>query len=391
MSQTIFVINSGSSSLKFQLIEMPTEKVSFSGIFERIGAEQTDLSYKYQGEKYKKIVSINNHQKAVDYLLKLILKIGVIKSLDDIDGIGHRVAHGGAYTESKLITEEVIDVIIKMSSFAPSHNPVNAVGIKAFQKALPKIGQVAVFDTSFHQTIEEEHFIYPIPYRYYKDYKIRKYGFHGTSHQYIAETTAQLLKDDKQNKIISCHLGNGSSICAIKDSISVNTSMGFTPLAGLMMGSRSGDIDPSIVTYIQLLENQTPTEIENLMNRESGLLGVSGISNDFRDIEESSKKGNKNAELAIKMFNNRVAQTIASYIVDLHGVDCLVFTAGIGENSITMRSKVCQLLQCFGIEIDEIKNNEGDTFIHSKSSKVKVAIVPTNEEVMIARDVTKLV
>src|SRR5699024_3175560 len=226
---------------------------------------------------------------------------------------------------------------------------------------------------------------------YYKDYKIRKYGFHGTSHQYIAETTAQLLKDDKQNKIISCHLGNGSSICAIKDSISVNTSMGFTPLAGLMMGSRSGDIDPSIVTYIQLLENQTPTEIENLMNRESGLLGVSGISNDFRDIEESSKKGNKNAELAIKMFNNRVAQTIASYIVDLHGVDCLVFTAGIGENSITMRSKVCQLLQCFGIEIDEIKNNEGDTFIHSKSSKVKVAIVPTNEEVMIARDVTKLV
>lgn len=390
VNQLIFVINSGSSSLKFQLIEMPSEEVKFNGIFERIGAEQADLTYTYQGVKHREELLINTHREAVDYLLQLVLDIGVVSSLEEVEGVGHRVAHGGTYADSQLVTGEVLDRITQLNQFAPSHNPVNVLGIEAFQKALPKIGQVAVFDTSFHQTLEEEYFLYPLPYRYYDNHQIRKYGFHGTSHQYIATTVAELLGDTPNQKVISCHLGNGASICAIRDGLSVNTSMGFTPLAGLMMGSRSGDIDPSIVTYLQTLGNKSPEEIEDVMNRESGLLGVSGLSNDLRDIEHAAAQGNHRAELAIKMFNNRVAQTIATYIVDLQGVDCLVFTAGIGENSKTMRSSVCQLLSVFGIEIDEEKNHQGATFIQKDSSQIKVAIIPTNEEIMIARDVVRL-
>ncbi|MCI3029310.1 acetate kinase [Desemzia sp. C1] len=392
MTKKIFAINAGSSSLKFQLLEMPSEIVITKGIFERIGSSDAEFTIKYGTEKEQKTLPIQSHQEAVDNLLNVLISKGIIQSLNEINGVGHRVAHGGEeFQDSAIINESVLQTIENLNHLAPKHNPVNVIGIKAFRAALPNVKSVAVFDTAFHHTIKPEVYNYPIPYKYYEKYRIRKYGFHGTSHEYIYKTITSLLdKREEGYKIISCHLGNGSSICAIDNGRSVNTSMGFTPLAGLMMGTRSGDIDPSIIPFIAEKEHKSNQDMNKLLNNDSGLLGVSGISNDLRDIEEAATNGNKRAELAIKMFVNRVAETISAYVSNLNGVDAIVFTAGIGENSATIRSLICKKLSFLNLTLDEKKNGSSEAFIETSDSRVKVAVIPTNEEVVIARDVLRI-
>ena len=393
MTKKIFAINAGSSSLKFQLLEMPSEIVITKGIFERIGSSEADFTIKYGTEKKNETLPVRNHQEAVSHLLEVLVAEGIIQSLDEINGVGHRVAHGGEkFQDSALINDSVVDTIESLNHLAPSHNPVNVVGIKAFQKALPDVTSVAVFDTAFHSTLRPEIFMYPIPYEYYKKHHIRKYGFHGTSHQYVYETFHNILEKGKNGyKVISCHLGNGSSVCAIDaDGNSVNTSMGFTPLAGLMMGTRSGDIDPSIIPFLEEAESMNANEINNMLNKSSGLLGVSGISNDLRDVETAASKGDERAKLAIQMYANRVAETVSAYASNLNGVDAIVFTAGIGENSSVIRSLVCEKLAFLNVKIDSQKNESNETFLNTEDSVVKVAVVPTNEEVVIARDVIRL-
>lgn len=374
--------------MKFQLIKVPKEEIICKGIFERIGSESADFTIEYK-EKNTEVINISTHEEAVEYLMNKIIEIGVIDSLVDIEGVGHRVAHGGSASESQIIDDQVENYIDELSIFAPSHNPVNLIGIKAFKKILPDVPQVSVYDTAYHQTIEPEYYLYPLPYKYYEENEIRKYGFHGTSHKYIAETLE--YKYPKIKKVISCHLGNGASICAINDGISVNTSMGFTPLAGLMMGTRTGDIDPAIVTHLIQLEDKTPEQVDNIMYNKSGFLGVSGISNDARDVEEAANKGHNRSKLAMKMFANRVAHTIASYVVDLEGLEAIIFTAGIGENSAFIRQMICEQLSVLGVEIDSRKNKSNDEWIHSTGSKVKVGVISTNEELVIAREVVKLI
>ena len=387
MEKIVFVINSGSSSLKFQLMNFPTEEIICKGIFERIGGTSMDFTMNFK-EKNTEVINLSTHKEAVEYLLEQIIEMGIIDSLNDIEGVGHRVAHGGSTPDSQIVDDQVIKLIDDLSIFAPSHNPVNLTGILAFKEILPEVPQVAVYDTAFHQTIEPEYFIYPLPYKYYEENKIRKYGFHGTSHKFIADTLKETNPELK--KVVNCHLGNGASICAIDDGKSVNTSMGFTPLAGLMMGSRTGDIDPAIVTYLMRLENATADKLDAIMYNESGFLGVSGVSNDARDVEEAANNNNERAQLAMKMFANRVAQTIATYAVDLDGLDAVVFTAGIGENSNTMREAVCEQLSILGIELDADKNAQNAEWIQSDNSRVKVGVIPTDEELMIARDVLVL-
>lgn len=395
MSKKIFAINSGSSSLKFQLLSMPEEVVITKGIFEKIGEIDAIFKLKSDNVEKKEILHIPSHEFAVEKLISELLENKIIQSLDEIDGVGHRVAHGGEiFKDSVKIDKKVEKYISDLSELAPSHNPVNLVGIGAFKNALPHVENVAVFDTSYHQTMTPEYYLYPLPVKYYEKYKIRKYGFHGTSHKFIASEIERILKNNKKDishlNIISCHLGNGASICAIKDGKSINTSMGFTPLAGLMMGSRSGDIDPMILPFLMKEENLGPTDISKLLNQESGLLAISGISNDLRDLEAASSEGNERASLAIQLFVNRISQTISSYISDLGGIDVLVFTAGIGENSSLIREKVVERLACFDLLIDSNANENGALFIHSNLSKAIIAIVPTNEEIMIARDTMRL-
>lgn len=387
----IFVINSGSSSLKFQLVNMPEESIIATGSYERIGDLVAEFIVKYNNEQLKENLNINTHEEAIEHLLQIIVELNIIDSLSEIGGVGHRVAHGGKYIESKRINEEVIQVIDEMSRFTPLHNPVNLLGIRAFQKLLPAVAQVAVFDTSFHQTIKQSHYIYPIPYEYYEKYGIRKYGFHGTSHQYIINEIEKELGTNQTKKTVSCHLGNGASICAIENGQSINTSMGFTPIAGLMMGTRSGDFDPGIVTYIQTLEDLSPEKMEDIMYKQSGLLGISGISNDIRDIEQAAKNENKQAILALNMYINRIAETIATYIIQLNGVDSIIFTAGVGENSVSIREAVCRKLKVFNIHISTTANNNNARWIEANNSSVKVGVIPTNEEIMIARDVDRLI
>lgn len=387
----IFAINAGSSSLKFQLLAMPEEKILAKGIFERIGEKEAVLSLDVQGHKEKVSLAIKTHKEAVAYLLEILCQKGVVKNLAEISGVGHRVAHGGNYfKDSALIDDQVVERIDQLSFLAPSHNPVNLDGIKAFREILPQVPNVAVFDTAFHQTLSAEHYLYPLPKTYYEKYGLRKYGFHGTSHKYIAQRLEAIYKgmgrEPKDLKLISCHLGNGASLCAIRNQESVNTSMGFTPLAGLMMGSRSGDIDPAIVPFLMDEEGLSTSDMTAILNKESGLLAISEISNDLRDIEGAYRRRSSQASLAINMFVNRIAQTIASYWVDLNGLDALVFTAGIGENSVLIREKVVERLACLGIELNKSANEAGDLFIQGEASKVDVLIIPTNEEVMIARD-----
>ena len=392
----ILVLNCGSSSLKYQLLNMDTDQVIAKGTYERIG-EQSFVTHKVNGEKHKFEHPVKNHKEAIDFMIELLLKpeYNTIKDLSEIDGIGHRVAHGGdKFSSSVVIDEDVISKIDECSALAPVHNKAAIVGIRAAMEAMPGKPNIAVFDTVFHQTIPEERYMYPIPYKYYEKYGIRKYGFHGTSHKYVSRRIAELLgKPVEELKTIVCHLGQGASLCAVKNGKSVDTTMGLTPLGGIPMCARSGDLDPSIVTYIMKNENLSSDEMEMILNKESGTLGVSGVSPDFRDIEAEADKGNNRAKLALEMYSYKVAQFIAQYIVALDGLDVITFTAGIGENQWTIRERICKYLKCFGVEIDENKNKEfrDEGKISSENSKVEVWVVPTNEELMIAKETLDLI
>ena len=389
----IMSINAGSSSLKFSLFDMSTEEVLISGNFERIGIEGGTYTLKYKGEKIIVEQELDSHSTAVKILLDKLIELQVISTLEEIEGVGHRIVHGGdKYTESVMVTDEVVDDIIKFSDFAPLHNPAHAICIKAFREVLPKTPMVVVFDTAYHQTIEKARFLYPVPYSWYENYHIRKYGAHGTSHRYIAETLKNELGRENLD-IISCHLGNGGSVIAIKDEKCVDTSMGFTPHAGIMMGTRSGDIDVSIVPYIMEKEGKSASEIMDDLNKKSGFLGVSGISSDSRDIQNGIKEGNERCILAEEMYINSVVKYIAQYYVLLGHVDVIAFTAGIGENSPETRAAIIEKLAPLGIKLDLEKNNVRGEFrkISSEDSSVEVYLVPTNEELMIARDTLNII
>ena len=393
----ILVLNSGSSSLKYQVIDMETEEMLVKGYFERIGQQNSFLTHKVNGIKHKFEKSVANHEQALKFVFSRLTNdhYGVIKSLDELGGIGHRVVQGGEkYSQPVLITDDVISEIEKCSDLAPLHNPAAVLGINACKKIAPNIPMVAVFDTAFHQTIPRERYIYPIPYEYYKKYGIRKYGAHGTSHEYVANRVAEILgKDIKELKIVNCHLGQGASICAIKNGESVETSMGLTPLGGIPMGTRSGDLDPSVVTYLMKKEELDADDVEEVLNRESGVYGISMVSVDFRDIEAEALAGGKHAKLALDAYHYSIAGYIAKCAVAMGGIDVLTFTAGVGEKSPYSRSEICKQLGIFGVEISGkanlVKGEEAE--ISSANSKVKVFVIPTNEELMIARETAELV
>lgn len=390
----IMAINAGSSSLKFQLFEMPSETVLIKGLVERIGLDNAVFTISVNGEKQTDITEIPDHAVAVKILVEKLLSQNIIQSYDEITGVGHRVVHGGEkFADSVLITDETLAEIEALSDLAPLHNPANIVGIKAFQDILPNVPAVAVFDTAFHQTMPEKSFLYSLPYEYYEKYGVRKYGFHGTSHKYVSERAAELLgRPIEQLRLISCHLGNGASIAAIEGGKSIDTSMGFTPLAGVAMGTRSGNIDPALIPFIMEKTGKTADEVLNVLNKESGLLGVSGISSDLRDLIKASAEGNERAETALEVFASRIHKYIGSYAARMSGVDAIIFTAGIGENSDVVRARVLRGLEFMGVYWDPALNSvQGEeAFISYPHSPVKVMVIPTDEEVMIARDVTRL-
>jgi acetate kinase len=389
----ILSVNAGSSSLKFQMYEMPEEKVLISGTFERIGIDGGMYTIKYNGEKKKTEREFSTHSEAVQVLIEELLNYKVIESLDEIKGVGHRIVHGGEhYTHSVVATEEVINDLTDISELAPLHNPANLTGIKAFQEKIPDALEVCCFDTAFHQTMDKKEFLYPVPYEWYEKYGVRKYGFHGMSHNYIALRTAEILNNPSA-RIISCHIGNGGSLCAIKDGKSIDTSMGFTPNAGLMMGSRSGDIDATLIPFIMGKTGETLEEVINDLNKKSGYLGVSGVSSDSRDIEDAAAAGNERAILAQEMYVEKIVNYIAEYYLELGGADAIVFTAGVGENSKDTRKAIVDKLAPLGIKIDEEKNNVRgeEALISTEDSSVKVYVIPTDEEVMIARDTYKFI
>ena len=388
----ILSVNAGSSSLKFQMYEMPEEKVLISGVFERIGIENSFYTIKLNGEKIKKEVVLSNHTDAVKILTNELLENNIVSDLSEIKAIGHRMVHGGEkYASSVLLTEDVITTVEELSDLAPLHNPANLVGVRAFKEVIPSAVAVGVFDTAFHQTMEEENFLYPVPYEWYKEYGVRKYGFHGTSHKYVSEKMASILGKE-ETKIITCHIGNGGSLAAVKNGKCIDTSMGFTPNAGIIMGSRSGDIDASLIPFVMKKTGMNISEIDNALNKKSGLLGISGISSDSRDIEDGIKSGNDRCKLAQEMYVNKIVKYIAEYYVELGGADAIVFTAGVGENSITTRKQIIDKLACLGIKLDEERNNVRAevALISTDDSSVKVYVIPTDEEVMIARDTYKL-
>ncbi|MDT2596278.1 acetate kinase [Enterococcus dongliensis] len=396
MSKTI-AINAGSSSLKWQLYQMPEESVIAKGIVERIGLNDSIFTIKYgDGQKFEQILDIKDHEVAVQMLLDQLIDLKIIASFDEITGVGHRVVAGGEYfKDSVLIDDDVLAKIEELSEFAPLHNPANAMGIKAFRHILPNIVSVAVFDTSFHASMPATNYLYSIPKEYYDKYAARKYGFHGTSHRYVSERAAELLgKPIEETKIITAHIGNGGSITAVEGGKSVDTSMGFTPLAGLTMGTRSGDIDASLLPY--LMEKTGITNINemiDILNKKSGVLGLTGISSDMRDIESGAEEGNEDAALALDIYCDRIRKYIAQYISVMDGVDAIVFTAGVGENADPVRQMVLERMTWFGIEIDEEinKNTHGkEAELSTENSRVKVYVIPTDEEVMIARDVERL-
>ena len=393
----ILVLNSGSSSLKYQVIDTETGEMLVKGYYERIGQVGAFLTHKVNGEKHHFEHPAKNHEKAIQFVMQRLTSdhYGVFKSLDELDAIGHRVVHGGEqFKDAVLITDEVIQGIKNNEMLAPLHNPAAILGIEACQKVVPNKPMVAVFDTAFHQTISKEKYIYPIPYEYYEKYHVRKYGFHGTSHQYVANRVAEILgKDIKELKIVNCHLGQGASICAIKNGESVETSMGLTPLGGIPMGTRSGDLDPSVVTYLMKKEELDADDVEEVLNRESGVYGISMVSVDFRDIEAEALAGGKHAKLALDAYHYSIAGYIAKCAVAMGGIDVLTFTAGVGEKSPYSRSEICKQLGIFGVEISGkanlVKGEEAE--ISSPNSKVKVFVIPTNEELMIAQETAKLV
>ena len=388
----ILSVNAGSSSLKFQMYEMPEEKVLISGVFERIGIDNSFYTIKLNGEKIKKEVVLSNHTDAVKILTNELLENNIVSDLSEIKAIGHRMVHGGEkYASSVLLTEDVITAVEELSDLAPLHNPANLVGVRAFKEVIPSAVAVGVFDTAFHQTMEEENFLYPVPYEWYKEYGVRKYGFHGTSHKYVSEKMTSILGKE-ETKIITCHIGNGGSLAAVKNGKCIDTSMGFTPNAGIIMGSRSGDIDASLIPFVMKKTGMNISEIDNALNKKSGLLGISGVSSDSRDIEDGIKSGNDRCKLAQEMYVNKIVKYIAEYYVELGGADAIVFTAGVGENSITTRKQIIDKLACLGIKLDEERNNVRAevALISTDDSSVKVYVIPTDEEVMIARDTYKL-
>ena len=394
----ILVINCGSSSLKYQILEMTTETLLCKGLVEKIGIAGSTITHEKIGEN--KLVlecAMKDHKDAIEQVLQVIRdkEYGVVKSMDEIGAVGHRIGHGGErYNRSVIVTDDVIKAITDCIPLAPLHNPANLLGISACQSLMPGTPNVAVFDTAFHQTMPPESYIYAIPYEYYKKYGIRRYGFHGTSHKYVAEKASQMLNINLDDlKIITCHLGNGASVSAIKRGKCIDTSMGFTPLEGLVMGTRSGDIDTAIVTYIREKENLPQGKVNEILNKRSAMLGISGVSSDFRDIEAAVAEGNERAALALKVFAHKVKFYIGAYIAEMNGVDAIVFTAGVGENDVTMRELICNEMGNLGIKLDLVKNKVRgkETIISMDDSKVKILLVPTNEELMIARDTLKLV
>lgn len=394
----ILVINCGSSSLKYQLFDMENEKVMVKGLVERIGIDGSRLIQKVEGKEDFLIEKpMPDHTKAVGYVFDALVdkENGVISDLSEIDGVGHRFVHGGEkVAKSVIIDDEVKKAVEEYTKFAPLHNPANMMGLEACEKLLPNVKNVAVFDTAFHQTMPKENYLYALDYKYYEKYAIRKYGFHGTSHKYITQRTADILgKDIDDLNIISCHLGNGASICAVKNGKSFDTTMGLTPLEGLVMGTRSGDLDPTVVTFLMDAENMSTAEINNELNKKSGVLGVSGVSSDFRDLEENANEGNERADIALKMFANRARRYLAGYIAELGRCDAIVFTGGIGENSVTMRESIMEGFEQFNIKLDKEKNNVrgGENIVSTDDSNVKIMVVATNEELMIAKDTQNLI
>ncbi|WP_415334981.1 acetate kinase [Clostridium perfringens] len=394
----ILIINCGSSSLKYKLIDMANEKDIIEGIVERIGLDQSRLVQKNElREKYILEKEIKDHKDAIDIVLNTLVdsKVGVIESIDEITAVGHRVVHGGErYSSSIIINEEVIKYLEECSKLAPLHNPANIIGIRACQSLMPNKEMVAVFDTAFHGTLPEKAYIYAIDYALYKDHKIRKYGFHGTSHKYVSHKVAETMgKDIKDLKIITCHLGNGASISAIKGGECIDTTMGFTPLAGIPMGTRSGNIDPSIIPFLVEECGYTIEEVSESLNKKSGVLGISGVSSDFRDIEDAASTGDKRAQLALDIFHYRIRAEIGSFIVNMGGVDVIVFTAGVGENSPETREECLKDLEFLGLTLDKEKNKVRGKLaeISQANSKIKAYVVPTNEELMIAKETVELI
>ena len=394
MSKTI-AINAGSSSLKWQLYQMPEEKVLSKGLIERIGLKDSISTVKFDGRSEQQVLDINDHTLAVKILLDDLIRFDIIQSYDEITGVGHRVVAGGEYfKESTLVDDEVLAKVEELSLLAPLHNPANAAGIRAFREILPDITSVVVFDTSFHTSMPEKAYRYPLPTKYYTENKVRKYGAHGTSHKYVAEEAAKVLgRPLEELKIITCHIGNGGSITAVKNGQSVDTSMGFTPLGGIMMGTRTGDVDPAIIPYLMQYTDDfnTPEDISRIFNRESGLLAVSGKSSDMRDVQAAMRDGDHDAKLAYDIFIDRIQKHIGQYLAVLNGADAIVFTAGIGENSVSVREDVISGISWFGCDVDPEKNVFGVVGdISTEAAKVRVIVIPTDEELVIARDVERL-
>lgn len=381
----IMSVNTGSSSLKFSLFDFTDKTVIATGLFERIGIEGSEYKIKYNEEKYSEVTPLETHVDAVKILVHKLIELGIVESMEEIQGVGHRIVQGiDRFNSSIRLTDEIIDEIEGFNTFAPLHNPPAISGIRAFKKILPDTPMVGVFDTAFHQSMSVETFLYPVPMRWYQDYSVRKYGFHGINHQYVANVF-QHQRLSGNFKLINCHIGSGASVCAINKMACVDTSMGFTPLSGLMMGSRSGDIDPSIIPYIMEVEGKSADEVIKELNKESGLLGISGESSDMRDILELCDEGDRNAIIVRKMFVRRVVNYIAQYFVLLGGADIISFTGGIGENSEAIRNEICSQLECLGLLLDPVKNQSHGEFtkISTRHSKVEAYIVPANEELMI--------
>ena len=395
----VLVINCGSSSLKYQLINSESEAVLAKGLCERIGINGSAITHQPAGgEKVTTEVEMKNHTQAVQYVIEKLTdkEVGVITSLDEIDAVGHRVVHGGEkFASSVIITDEIVKAIEECNDLAPLHNPANLIGINSCKEIMPNVPMVAVFDTAFHQTMPKKAYLYGLPYEYYDKYKVRRYGFHGTSHDFVSNRAAEILGKKREDlNIVVCHLGNGASVSAVKEGKSVDTSMGLTPLEGLIMGTRSGDMDPAIITYLSEKENISAKDVIDICNKKSGMLGLSnGVSSDFRDLTVAEEAGNEYAKDALETYAYRVAKYIGSYAIGMQGLDVVVFTAGVGENNFALRAKICQYLSVFDTKIDDVKNNVRgeEAIISTEDSKVKVMVIPTNEELAIARETVALV
>ncbi|UTT44001.1 acetate kinase [Exiguobacterium aurantiacum] len=392
----IMAVNAGSSSLKFQLLEMPSEKMLAVGLVERVGKEDAIFTIKYgEGQKFHIVTPLHSHKEAVELSLEKLIDLDIIQSFDEIAGVGHRVLHGKElYADSVVIDDEVMKNIESFVELGPLHIPPNLTGIRAFQAILPNVQQVAVFDTAFHQSMPEENFLYSLPYEYYTEHGVRKYGFHGTSHKYVTQRASELLGRPLEDlRLISCHLGSGASIAAVAGGRSIDTTMGFTPLEGITMGTRSGSLDPALIPFLMQKTGKSAEDVLNVMNKESGVYGLSGISSDLRDIEQAAAEGNHRAEVSLKIFSNRIHGYIGQYAAEMNGVDAIIFTAGVGENSDVIRERILRGLEFMGVYWDPSLNNGArgkELFINYPHSPVKVIIIPTNEELVIARDTVRI-